>query len=66
VIKLIEKHADKVDSLEWDLTKKIFFSDLEYSHKLHLRYCLDALVQVSDRAEDSADHMELVTLKSMV
>lgn len=56
----------KVDSLEWDLTKKIFSSELEYSHKLHLRICLDALVQVSDRAEDSADHMELVTLKSMV
>jgi predicted phosphate transport protein (TIGR00153 family) len=56
----------KVDSLEWDLTKKIFSSDLAYSHKLHLRDCLTALVQVSDRAEDSADQMELVTLKSMV
>lgn len=56
----------KVDSLEWDLTKKIFSSDLEYSHKLHLRYCLDHIVAITDRAEDSADHLELVTLKAMM
>lgn len=56
----------KVDSLEWDLTKKIFSSTLDYSHKIHLRQCLDLIVGVSDRAEDSADHLELVTLKSMV
>ena len=56
----------KVDSLEWDLTKKIFSSDLDYSHKLHLKACLDHIVAVSDRAEDSADHLELVTLKAMI
>ena len=56
----------KVDSLEWDLTKRIFSSQLDYSLKLHLRYGLDSIVKVSDRAEDAADQMELVTLKSMV
>jgi uncharacterized protein len=56
----------KVDSLEWDLTKKIFSSDLEYGHKIHLRSCMDSIVAVSDRAEDSADQLELVILKSMV
>ena len=56
----------KVDGLEWDLTKKIFSSDLDYSHKIHLRLCLDRIVEVSDRAEDSADQLELVTLKSMI
>ena len=56
----------KVDSLEWDLTKKLFSSDLEYSHKIHLKLCLDNIVAVSDRAEDSADQLELVILKSMV
>ncbi|MCP4746221.1 MAG: DUF47 domain-containing protein [Desulfobacteraceae bacterium] len=55
----------KVDKLEWDITKKIFSSHINYSLKLHLRYCLDALVQVSDKAEDAADQMELVTFKSM-
>ena len=56
----------KVDSLEWDLTKRIFSSQLDYSLKLHLRYGLDSIVKVSDRAEDAADQMELVTLKSLV
>lgn len=56
----------KVDSLEWNLTKKLFSSDLDYSLKLHLRSCLDNIVAVSDRAEDSADQLELVILKSIV
>jgi hypothetical protein len=56
----------KVDKMEWDITKKIFSSDLNYSHKIHLRLCLESIVSVSDLAEDAADHLELVTLKSMV
>ncbi len=56
----------KVDSLEWDLTKKIFTSDLDFARKLHLRHCLDHIVSVSDRAEESAGQLELVTLKSMI
>jgi len=56
----------KVDSMEWDLSKKIFSSELDYSHKIHLRICLDGIVEVSDRAEDSADQLDLVILKSMV
>ena len=55
----------KVDSIEWDLTKKIFSSDLSYGHKVHLRQCLDNIVGVSDRAENSADLLELVALKTM-
>jgi predicted phosphate transport protein (TIGR00153 family) len=55
----------KVDSMEWDLTKLIFSSELTYGHKVHLRGCLDNIASVSDRAEDSADQLELVTLKAM-
>lgn len=55
----------KVDQMEWDLTKKIFSSKLTYGHKVHLRRCLDTIASVSDRAEDSADHLELVSLKTM-
>jgi uncharacterized protein len=54
-----------VDSIEWDLTKKIFSSSLSYGHKVHLRRCLDSIASVSDRAEDSADQLELVSLKTM-
>jgi predicted phosphate transport protein (TIGR00153 family) len=56
----------EVDKIEWDLTKEIFTSSLEYSHKLHLRLCLESITEVSDLAEDAADRLELVTLKSMV
>jgi len=57
----------RVDKLEWDLTKEIFIStSLDFAHKHHLRNCLDAIVEVSDRAEDACDQLELATLKSMV
>jgi predicted phosphate transport protein (TIGR00153 family) len=56
----------KVDSLEWDLTKKIFTYDMDFSHKIHLRRCLDHIVIVSDRAEEAAGQLDLVTLKSMI
>ena len=55
-----------VDKSEWDLTKAIFISSLDYSHKIHLRLCLDTIVEVSDRAEDAADQLELTFLKKMV
>jgi predicted phosphate transport protein (TIGR00153 family) len=57
----------RVDKLEWDLTKEIFTStSLEFARKHHLKNCLDAIVEVSDRAEDAGDQLELATLKSMV
>ena len=56
----------EVDKMEWDLTKEIFTSFLDHSQKMHLRLCLDAIVEVSDRAEDAADQLELATLKSAI
>jgi uncharacterized protein len=58
------KESD-VDKLEWDLTKLIFTSSMEHSFKIHLKQCLNTIVEISDRAEDAADHLELVTLKAM-
>jgi len=56
----------RVDKLEWDLTKEIFTCQLDFAHQLHLKLCLETIVEVSDIAEDAADRLELVTLKSMV
>ena len=56
----------RVDKLEWDLTKEIFISGMDFAHKLHLKLCLDSIVEVSDRAEDAGDQLELATLKAMV
>jgi uncharacterized protein len=53
-----------VDKVEWDLTKAIFISQERFSRKLHLKLCLDAIVEVSDRAEDAADQLALTILKS--
>jgi len=72
-IKVSRNHAkdigmmeSKVDSLEWDLTKKIFTYDMDFSRKIHLRRCLDHIVAVSDLAEKSAGQLDLVTLKAMI
>jgi uncharacterized protein Yka (UPF0111/DUF47 family) len=39
---------------------------MDFAHKLHLKLCLDSIVEASDRAEDAGDQLELATLKSMV
>ena len=56
----------KVDSLDWDLTKKIFSSDLAYSHKLHLKLCVEHVAGLTDKAESAADYLEIVALKAMI
>ena len=63
--KEVGEQETRVDRLEWDLTKSIFTSSMEFSRKLHLKLCLDAIAEVSDRAEDAADQLELVTFKSI-
>ncbi|MGD9413957.1 MAG: DUF47 family protein [Desulfobacterales bacterium] len=64
--KEIGLQESRVDKLEWDLTKEIFNSELDFAHQSHLKLCLDSIVEVSDRAEDAGDQLELATLKSMV
>jgi predicted phosphate transport protein (TIGR00153 family) len=71
--KVIREHAkevglkeSEVDQIEWNLTKQIFTSTLDHSHKLHLRRCLEIIASVSDLAEDVTDQLDLVTLKSMI
>ena len=64
--KEISLQESRVDKLEWDLTKVIFTSSQDFARQLHLKHCLDHIVEVSDRAEDAGDQLELATLKSMV
>ena len=64
--KEISLQESRVDKLEWDLTKEIFTSSKDFAHQLHLKHCLDHIVEVSDRAEDAGDQLEVATLKSMV
>ena len=64
--KEVGMQESRVDKLKWDLTKAILTSPMDLAHKLHLRLCLENIVEVSDRAEDAGDQLELATLKSMV
>ncbi len=64
--KEIGLQESRVDKLEWDLTKEILTSPIDFAHQIHLRLCLESIVEVSDRAEDAGDQLELATLKSMV
>lgn len=59
------KESD-VDKIEWDLTREIFTSSLDWGHKVHLKLCLDLIVEISDRAEDVADQLELAIIKSRI
>lgn len=72
-IEVIRQHAEDVtfsesivDKMEWGLTKNIFTSPLDHGHKIHLKQCLDSIVEVSDRVEDAGGQLMLVTLKTVV
>lgn len=62
-VSIIESNVDKV---EWDLTRDIFTSSLDYAHKIHLKLCLNTIVEISNRAEDAADQLEVTNLKAMI
>ena len=66
VFGISEKVGDKeqaVDKLEWDITRKIFKSDLELAHKLLLREFVVLIGKLSNRMEDVADHFEVMSVK---
>ena len=52
-----------VDKEEWDITRDIFKTELDYGHKIHLKLCLNSIVEISDRAEDAADALEVMIIK---
>ena len=59
------KESD-VDTIEWDLSRDIFTSDLEFAHKIHLKLCLDSIGAIADQAKNASDQLDLVILKSMI
>ncbi|NNC90003.1 MAG: DUF47 domain-containing protein [Akkermansiaceae bacterium] len=53
------------DDIEWELTNSIFDSSLDLASKLHLRKAVERIVHISDRAEDTGDHLGLVAVKTV-
>jgi len=59
----VGESEQSVDSILWDLTKRLFKSDLDLAHKLHLKGLLDIIAKISNRMEDVADHFEIMVIK---
>ena len=58
----IERIEGEIDNLERDFVQDLFnLDDLELAEKILLRQYLEALVEISDRAEDLSDEMEILT-----
>lgn len=56
----IEHKEGEIDKLERDFIQDLFDLDLELSEKILLRQYCEALVEISDRAEDLSDQMEIL------
>ncbi len=56
----------EIDDIQRSLVTRIFQSELGLAEKQHLNSMLDNLVRISDRLENTADELQLVSLKSVV
>jgi len=56
----IEDLEGEVDEIERDFIQDLFAMDMELARKILLRQYLEALVEISDRAEDLSDEMEIL------
>ena len=55
-----------VDKLEFQLSCRIFSTDLALAHKMHLRQLVDVIENISDMAEDAAEVLETLVIKKQV
>ena len=62
-VMLYEKEADIIST---DLKQAIFASNLNLSHKLHLREFVEHIDSVADLAEDVADRLSIYAIKRTV
>ena len=58
--KAIEKKEGEIDRLERDATKLVFGMDIGLAEKLQLRGMIEQLVEISDRAEDLSDRIDIM------
>ena len=66
--KVVEIHhiESAVDDLEWQLSSRIFSTDLPLAHKMHLKQLVDMIEDISDIAEDAAEILETLIIKKQV
>ena len=58
--KAIEIKEGEIDRLERDATKLVFRMDISLAEKLQLRGMIEELVEISDRAEDLSDRIDIM------
>ena len=56
----IENMESEVDHLEREAIKKLFRMDIDLARKIHVRDFIEVLVELSDRAEDLSDRIEIM------
>ena len=56
----IEHIEGEIDHIERKTLKKLFALDLDLAHKLQVNNFVRSVVELSDRAEDLSDHIELM------
>jgi uncharacterized protein len=62
----IEHIEGEIDHIERKMTKKLFQEDLELAHKLQVNNFIRSIVELSDRAEDLSDHIELMVAQKHI
>ena len=56
----------EVDTMESEITRRIFSSPLDVGEKLHLSELFKTIADIADAAEDAADELEYAAMKSVV
>lgn len=56
----IEHIEGEIDHIERTTLKELFKQDLDLAHKLQINSFIRSVVELSDRAEDLSDHIELM------
>jgi predicted phosphate transport protein (TIGR00153 family) len=59
----VAHHEHDADVIGDALKRRIFSSDIELAHKIHLRYFVRNIEQVSDRAKEVADRLAIYAIK---
>lgn len=56
----------EIDEIEWHITRRIFQSNLELAHKIHLRTWIRLSTHLSDQTENLSDNLNLLVLKAKI
>lgn len=62
----VDQIEGEVDHLEWDLSKRVFSTNIPLATKIHLKQLLDVIVGISDIAQDVSEILNTLIFKKNV